>query len=205
MLTVDNVAAMISIIKANYTYAYRDIPERERNNTLAALIATWHECLMGYDEKVVSAAFRLALKACKFPPTIADIVEQINALVKATDKSDAELWNELTMALSRYRECSCQFNYTYTPHNESLSQGQLAQIEAQKVYDGLSPKLKEYCGGYNGFADMALLDDEGLSYEKGRFLKAVPQIEKRIETKRTTPPELLEACKGATLEIEGKL
>ncbi|NCB43273.1 MAG: hypothetical protein EOM59_11715 [Clostridia bacterium] len=193
-----DVIKMVALIKANYTYAYKDATRE----TMSMLVETWYTILKDYPAAVTAEAFKMALKACKYPPTIADLIEQINALGKATQLSDTELWDVLESATSRYIDLSCQFSYSFIPHGSTMTQGQMAREEAREVFNALPEKLKEYCGGFGGFVSIA--GQEDLCYEKGRFLKAMPNIEQRIRIKNTMPKSLLEACEGVVLGISGK-
>lgn len=197
MLTKLDAAKMISRVIAMYPNCFRDIDE-ERT---AVMVETWHDILKDYPVPAVAEAFKYALTTCKFPPTIADITERINEMSRASEASDTELWEQLTVALDRHLDLSYQFAYTHIPPELGISQGQAAQAAAQRLYEALPDKLKEYCGGYGGFVTIS--ETEDLSYEKGRFLKMMPTIENRLRIKATVSQELLDACSGKVLGIGG--
>lgn len=81
-------------------------------------------------------------------------------------------------------ELYCQFGFTALDSN-GLTQGQNAVRRAEKLYSELPVCLKEYAGSYANFIATAKEADAAfLTYERNRFIKAMPEITKRVEYKQ---------------------
>ena len=94
-ITRKDIVAMVGMIKANYTHAYKDVTKPE----LAAMVEFWFNSLAKYEKEVVGAAFQMAVESCTFPPTLADICKNIHGIRTATEPTEADLWDELVRVL----------------------------------------------------------------------------------------------------------
>lgn len=194
-LTKKDVIAMLTMMKCNYPYAYKDQTEKETT----VLVNTWFTILGKYPKEVVQTAFYKCLEVCKVPPTIADLMEHINKFQEATEETDVDLWNELVKTLRKANEI------TYFGMREHYVHGLLVKPyeELTKLFNGLSPILKEYVGNMSGLKEMSRY--ETLDYEKARFLKSMPTIRKRIKLRNEINPNILKLVSGGNvLQIENK-
>lgn len=199
-ITKKDIVSMVGIIKANYTYAYRDTTEKE----MLAMVETWYLSLAKYDKEIISVAFQRAIESCKMPPTLADIMQQVKTIKIATEPTDTELWERLVKVLNRVEDCVYRFRFNAIQDN-GLTQGDNARIEFRQIWDDLPQILKEYCGDKNGLISLSKLTLDELSFEKGRFLKAIPNLKVRQEVKQTISPSVLKLVSGTLKELSNNV
>lgn len=192
-LTKQDVVKMLALVKTAHPYAYKEVDEE----ALDILVKIWLECLEGYPAELVKYAFKEAIKVCKMPPTIADVIEQIEKVKSARDKSDGELWTEYLKLLHSARDLSEQFRYTFVPGGGDKTQGQIAREELNHLWKIADERIKEYCGSVDNLISTAKSDDWG--YEKSRFLKGIGNCRKRVEVKKEVPQIFIEMTKNIKL------
>ena len=175
---------MIGAIKTIYSYYAKDTNAK-------MLVKTWAILLKDYPDEAVEAAFYKCLQTCKMPPTPADVIEQLNAMLEANEPTDEELWTKYTKALKQTADKMYYFPFTFVESN-GKTQGDNARIAVQNIWDNLPDKLKQYVGSKGELMRFAQshTDDE-LKFEKTRFLKAMPTIKKRQEYKALAVSEQL--------------
>lgn len=195
-ITKKDIVSMVGIIKANYTYAYKDTTEKE----MLAMVETWYMSLARYERQIVSAAFQRAIESCKMPPSLADIMQHIKSIKAATEPTDTELWEQLVKVLYRVEDCVYRFRFNAIEEN-GLTQGDNARNEFKKIWEGLPQLLKDYCGDKSGLVSLSKLTLEELTFEKGRFLKAITNLRTREEIKQTISPSILQLASGTLKEI----
>ena len=177
-LTINDVNQYITMIRINFENAYRAQTDEERE----MLLASWYAILQNYPKEVCDAAVLNAIKNAEYAPRIGSIVREIEKMQVAYEKTDAELWAELKGCMREVAECVYRFRFTYIEPN-GLSQGDNARLRVKEIYNGLSPELKEYCRNEHGLIELAQLTDEQMSFEKGRFNKAMPVLKERAKTR----------------------
>lgn len=190
-ITRKDIVAMVGMIKANYTHAYKDVTKNE----LAAMVEFWYSSLAKYEKEVVNVAFQMAVESCTFPPTLADICKNIKEIRTATEPTEADLWEELVRILPRVGRVA------YFGTRQYWDNGRLVYPadELQGIYDSLPPILKAYVGGVSELVSLA--KQETLEYEKGRFLKALPTLKTRDEIQQTVHPNVLRLAQEAAKEL----
>lgn len=172
MATQNKITELIAAIKTIYPYYAKEAD-------VVTLVKTWSLLLKDYPDEVVDVALYKALQTCKMPPTPADILEHIHAMIKSTEPTDEELWEVLLDALRKGSDLLYAFNFTAVePDGET--QGDKARRRFQALWDGLPEKLKQYMGGKGEFIRMAQ-SREDRSFEKNRFMKTMPTLQKRNE------------------------
>lgn len=179
-----DILGMLAVMKANYSYAYKDLTEAGATT----LANTWFLLLKKYPKEMVQASFYKALETCKMPPTIADIIEKANEMIDATQKSDLELWDIFEKSLRQANIFASKFNYTMVGAS-GLTQGEQARIDAKDLYSKLPVELKEYSPSFENFIRIAI-NQQSWEFEKPRFLKSITDIKKRLITQKTMPPEI---------------
>lgn len=184
-LTKKDILLMIKIIKANYSYAYQN----STTDDVTLMANVWYDCLKQYPQQVVNEAFKKSIQTNKYPPTVADIIEQINIMQSANEKTEQELWNELYNALCKTADLYSKFSYTAIPLGETKTQGEQAREELKKVYNNLDNILKDYVSSIGQL--IILSGSSDLMYEKGRFMRAIPNLRLRQKTKQQTPTKIL--------------
>lgn len=192
-LTKQDVVKMLALVKTAYPYAYREVDEK----ALDRLVAVWLECFEEYTAEEVKYAFKQAIKACKVPPTIADVIEQIEKAQTARDKSDGELWTEYLKLLHAAGDLSEKFRYTFVPFGGDKTQGEIAREELSRLWERADERIKEYCGSVGNLICTAKTDD--LTYEKARFFKGIGNCRKRVETKKEVPQIFIAMTKNIKL------
>lgn len=167
MASKNKIIEMIGSIKTIYPYYAKE-------TDVELLVKTWGVLLKNYPDEAVSVAFYKCLQMCKMPPTPADVIEQLNAMIETNEQSDEELWN-LFLRTLRYIETQV-YRIQYPKFGEDPRQN------IQNKWDSLPERLKMYIGGKGELMRMAQnYNDEELKYEKTRFFKTMPTIKKREE------------------------
>ena len=176
MASQKKIVEMITAIKTIYSYYAKDCD-------IELLVQTWGVLLRDYKDDVVDIAFYNAMQSCKVPPTPADIIERIKGMQKASDPTPESLWNELRAAIKETQKQMYYFRFNYID-NSGISQGDRARKKVDDVWNALNEKLKSYLSSKEEMIAIARNDEDDLKYEKSRFLKTLPIIEKRIEDKK---------------------
>ena len=177
MASQKKIIEMIGAVKTIYPYYAKDMTD----NMVKTLVRTWETLLKDYDDAVMEAAFFQCLQSCKMPPTPADVIEQIRSMHKALAPSDEELWTVYIKALRSTNAEVARFGHTYVD-SSGLSRGQQARQNVERIWDGLPDKIKGYLGSKGELMRNAQAWGNGSDfdqYEKPRFLKAMPIMEKR--------------------------
>ena len=176
MASQKKIVEMITAIKTIYSYYAKDCD-------VELLVQTWGVLLRDYKDDIVDIAFYKAMQSCKVPPTPADIIERVKEMQKASDPTPESLWNELRAAIKETQKQMYYFRFNYID-NSGISQGDRARKKVDDVWNALNEKLKSYLSSKEEMIAIARNDEDDLKYEKSRFLKTLPIIEKRIEDKK---------------------
>lgn len=196
-LTPTDIARYISYIRINFENAYKTNTTEEQT----ILIKGWFNSLSKYPKEIVDTAVNKAVEHSEFAPRLATIIKEIDKMQEAYRKTDTELWAELTGVLHEVGNCAYKFRFNFIEHN-GKTQGENARRRVEEIFSGLSPELKDYCRNSGGLVDLATND--GLNYEKGRFMRVIPEIKERAKTRQEMPNGLERLIKGlaANLSIE---
>lgn len=186
-MTKKSVVEMITRIKAVYPYTFKNATQEE----LELAVDTWQKVLSGYSEELVKYAFKEAIKACKMPPTIADVIEQIEKVQGARDKSDGELWNEYLNLIYLAKDLTGRFHYT--AKEEGKTQGERAVEELQAAFEVADERIKDFIGSVGNLIDVCKTDD--LRQEKERFYFGMKNCRKRVRAKAEIPAAFFEMAK----------
>ncbi len=196
-MTKKSVVEMITRIKAVYPYTFKNATQEE----LELAVDTWQEALSDYPEDLVQYAFKEAIKACKMPPTIADVIEQIEKVQGARDKSDGELWTEYLNLIYLAKDLAGRFHYT--AKEEGKTQGERAREELQAAFEGADERIKDFIGSVGNLIDVCKTDD--LRQEKERFYFGIKNCRKRIKAKAEIPAVFLETAKEIKMIEKGEM
>lgn len=180
-----------------YPYTFKNATQEE----LKLAVDTWQEALSDYPEDLVQYAFKNAIKACKMPPTIADVIEQIERVQGARDKSDGELWNEYLNLIYLAKDLTGRFHYT--AKEEGKTQGERAREELQAAFEGADGRIKDFIGSVGNLVDVCKTDD--LRQEKERFYFGIKNCRKRVRARAETPAVFLEAAKEMKMIEKGEM
>ena len=166
MASQKQIVDMIAGIKAIYSYYAKD-------SNIELLVKLWNGLLAEYPDEIVKVAFKKALQTCKMPPTPADIIENIESIASANEPTAEELWDKLTQTFPKVREYAHSIKY---PVYGDLI-GPHKRIE--NTFNELPDRVKRYVGSASALRDLSRYSSEELKFEKARFLKELPRIEKR--------------------------
>lgn len=123
------------------------------------------------------------MQTCKVPPTPADVIEHINGMTRSQERTDEELWSIYHEALKSVLRLTGRFNYTYIDHT-GISQGDQARNEVERIWQGLPEKVKMFLSSKGELINRAReLQYSDVSFERTRFMKSMPIMEKRREYK----------------------
>lgn len=188
-ITYEDVINYISAIRVFYPKAFPISSDpKEADKERAILIKMLFNILREYPKEVCDVAVENLVKNFNYEyPKPADIIAEIKKLQVAFEKSETELWSELTGVLKEVESCAYRFRFNAIEYN-GKTQGENARIRIDEIFNGLSPELKEYCRNSGGLIDLAR--SEGLEYEKGRFMRTIPTLKERARTRRETGDHL---------------
>lgn len=192
MASQNKIIEMIAAIKTIYSYYAKD-------TDVQMLVKTWAVLLKNYTDEAVEVAFYKCLQTCKMPPTPADVIEKLDEMMKADAPTHEELWNTLIKTLRKASSLVYRFDFNFVEAN-GKTQGQNARAEFNALWDALPDDLKRYFGGAGELIRLSRASDEELKFERTRFFKTMPTIQKRKETEQLR----LSINENATLLIEEK-
>ena len=192
-----DILMILTKIRVNFENAYKCKNDTEQ----LLLIESWHDVLTEYPREVVFEAVKQALKTAKFAPRLGDITEKIEEMREAYEKSDEELWAELTGVLREVERCAYSFRYTYVDES-GISQGDQARRRVAQIFDGLSPELQNYCRDQRGLVELSKYTGEQLSYERGRFLRNMPQLRKSQRIRGNMAAGLAQLMQGVSAHLQ---
>lgn len=182
-LTKSEIVKIITAIKVQCPEA---LPYRNETE-FDILVDMWHEMLKEYPQEVVWQAVRNALKNTVYQKQnwIGAICQEIEKMQVAYEKAPEELWAELTGVLYEVSSCAYKFRFNFIERN-GKTQGENARLRVKEIYNNLSPEIKDYVRNEYTLIELADLTDNQLNFEKGRFLKTIPQIKERAKTRAQT-------------------
>lgn len=195
-ITAQDINKYITTIRINFENSYKAQTDEERE----ILIRSWYAILKDYPKEIVDNAVLQALKHAKYAPRIGDIVEQIERMRTAYEKSDGELWAELRGVLREVAKCAYAFRFNAIDDN-GKTQGDNARDRVEEIFNGLSAELKDYCRNSRGLIDIAQMDDSDMQYEKARFLRVMPTLKERARVRQETPVQLVGIIQGLSSAI----
>lgn len=199
-----HIVEYIALINLQFPNAYQFVTERDED----MFVNLWFEGLKNYPKEICDVAVKNAILKAEFAPKIGTVVKELESLLRSQDKSDSELWEEFTQALRDIRGelTFASERYDTIIHEDTgLTTAGEARKRIAKVFDGLNPTLREYCGGLRGFMDLAEISESDLQFEKGRFLKQLPLLIERMKIKENTPLLLADTIKGLINNSKVKL
>lgn len=198
-----HIVEYIALINLQFPNAYQFANERDEDT----FINLWYEGLKTYPKELCDIAVKNAVLKAEFAPKIATVVKEIESLIEAQGSSDSELWNALVSALTEIRSelpyASDKYDGVIHEDTGLTTSGEARKLIA-KAYDKLDLKLKNYCGSMRGFMDLAAIDEADLQYEKGRFLKQMPQLAERMKARQNIPPQIASLIRGIERKLIGE-
>ena len=177
MASKKTIIKAFAAIKTIYNYFGKDVD-------LELMVDTWATLLQNYTDEEVNKGVFLALRVCKFAPVPADIIEQIENQKQIEKPCEAELWAAYSKALKDVAYYSYRLNYNYID-SSGISQGEQARRAIDNIWQSLPQELKIYLGEQQELLRLArAMSVEDVNYERNRFTKMLPILQKRIEDKK---------------------
>lgn len=177
MASKTTIIKAIGAIKTIYSYFGKD-------TDLEMLVDTWTALLHNYSDEEVDKGVFLAMRVCKFAPVPADIIEQIENHRQIEKPSEIELWALYRQALKEVNYYTYRLNYNYIDAT-GISQGEQARRAIDAIWEGLPQELQIYLSDKSELIRNAReMNVADLSYERNRFSKTFPILQKRIEDKK---------------------
>ena len=167
----------IGAIKTIYNYFGKDAD-------IELLVDTWTALLENYTDTEVTQGVYLAMRVCKFAPTPADVIEQIENIKQIEKPCEAELWAAYRKALAEVGYYIYRLNYNYID-SSGISQGEQARLAISKIWDELPQELKIYLTDKQELMRVAReVNTSDITWERNRFSKTLPILQKRVEDKK---------------------
>lgn len=189
-LTTDDVANMLGVV-------YLESGQAIDKSALKQRADFWYMALCGYDREIVLTAFKNVALETNYPIKLANINNEIKRLQSLGEKTDEELWSELSATF--HEVVHNADGYKYTAKDESGKPEWQRCMEAnQRIYAGLSPELKAYVRNVDELVEISRKDDEGRSIERSMFKKRIGEIREQERLRRNTPNEILELIENST-------
>lgn len=177
MASKKSIIKAIGAIKTIYSYFGKD-------TDIELLVDTWAALLHNYTDEEVDKGVFMALRVCKYAPVPADIIEHIETLRKKNKPSESELWAHYRKALKEVLYYSYRLEYNYID-NSGISQGEQARLRIAQIWEELPEELKIYIGDKQELISASkALNHSEVSYERNRFSKTFPLLEKRVEDRK---------------------
>lgn len=168
-LSKKDIIQLLGVIKLNYAYAYKEIDK----NGLSLLAELWFNSLKIYPKEIVLQVMQYTLEKSSYPPSLADIINNLKELIYFTYPNANELWNEISQAVNT----ATQIYYFGEQHSID---GVKPKDRLKRVFDSLNEICQEWLGNIDTLKNMRLLDITALACEKARFIKDLPNIMERV-------------------------
>lgn len=135
-------------------------------------VNVWFDLLGEYDYRLAWECMRQVARnwdGYTMPPPSA-IIKRINSA--SAGSSDIELWNEADMLISK------------------------GTVLTREEFEQASPIIQSYFGSVNRIRELALMDAGQTANERARFLRQVPKIREKVETRSALPADVLAMIDG---------
>lgn len=195
-MTKSKAIEILNTIKTTYYYAYKDFTREQ----FLELCKIWYECLKPFTDEQVSKAVQIALMELSTPPVPADIVGYAKKAILLEQPTDNDYWNELMTAVDKIKNTFVQ-EYAGSPFRTPLYQLK-DKSKSKEIYETLSLEVRKTVG-FQTFIIYAGLDEKGLSVERNRFLKAIPEKREVIFSKKLTEQNNLLVEENKQLKLKG--
>ncbi len=160
-MTREEAIKILSIIKLAYPNFYKNITKQEAEDT----INLYQEMFQNEETKIVVIAVKCLISTFKFPPTIADIKDQIYKLQYPETDNIMELYNILKKAIG---------NSIYN---------------AVEEFSKLPPVVQKFVGNPKQLREWAIDESFSDGVLRGQFIKQITVLRGRQKEDRQMLPE----------------
>ena len=161
-MTKQETTMILGILKTSYPNFYKDIDRRQILDT----IELWSEMFSNENLEIVKVAVKCLIDTFKFPPTIADIKDQIYKLQNSEQEDIMDLYSKLKKAIS---------NGIYG---------------ASEEFKKLPPIVQKFVGSSNQLREWAIDENFNDGVLRGQFVKQVEIIRQREKEEKMMLPEV---------------
>lgn len=188
MASKAKVTQMLAGVRTLYPQFY------DKGTDVGTLVAMWTKLLSDYSDEEAATGLYEAMRVCKYPPTPAEVIEQIERLRAALQPTEAEMVEMLSRALDEVYRQTAFIGSNYDVGG-GVTLSQLAQSNISRVYCGLPQEIRDYVGSEAALVTKAerTRSDKELAFEENRFRKALPTLRQQMRYKqaaaRLTAPE----------------
>lgn len=172
-MTANTLNEILKTVAATYRYTFKDCPRE----TMERMTVAWFESLRDYEDEEVLKAFRICLRKCKAPPTIADMVEKIEKARDLKRPSKSEVWEIVLKAVSESKRQVYTERYGYKPLYW------LKNEECKKIFCTLPQSVKKWMG-FDAFCSYGEMNVTALGVERSRFMKEIDEIRETLREQR---------------------
>jgi hypothetical protein len=158
----EDVIRILNVLKTAFPNSYKDMTKVEAENT----INLWLDMFQHENVQLVLAATKNLINTFKWPPTIADIKEEMYKITNRETETPVEVWNKIRKAIR---------NSAYNSYDE---------------FQKLPDKAKRFVGSPNQLKEWAISENFIESVVKGQFLKQYEILEKRQKEEKMMLPEV---------------
>jgi len=158
----DQVVAILGTLRTAYPKFYSEMSKQEMYNT----IDLWTEMFKSDNPVHVTAAVKSLIVSFKYPPTIADVKDEMYKLTKTEEQTPVEVWNAIKKAMR---------NSAYN---------------AVEEFEKLPEVAKRFVGSPNQLREWAIGTDYNDGVIKGQFFKQVEIIKQRDKDNSMMLPEV---------------
>lgn len=170
----EQIIAILKVLKTAYPKFYVDMTKDEMLNT----IDLWTEMFAHENPALVTAAVKNLINVFKWPPTIADVKDEMYKLTESETETPIEIWNKIKKAIGR--------------------SGYYSYEEFQKL-----PEIaQKFVGSPNQLKEWALDIDYIDSVVKGQFLKQYEVLIKREKDNKLMLPEVKDIVKQLSSNMD---
>lgn len=163
-MTKNDVVKIFIVIRTAYPNFYKEMKKED----LEATINLWAEMFAHENTQLVVAAVKNLINTFKWPPTIADVKEEMYKLTQTETETPVEMWNKIKAAMRR------------------------ASYYANEEFEKLPEVAKKFVGSPNQLREWALSVDYNDSVVKGQFFKQYEILKQREKDSKLMLPQVKE-------------
>ena len=168
-MDVNGTKKLLKILSTAYPKMYKDMSSEAKWEQ----VALYTDMFKDYPEEVVATALKAYIKVNEYPPTIAGIMKEINAMQASVSDDTIE---------------NCV--------KESWD-----AICGGRCYKDLSTLSQEYWGSQSAIDAMGMDEKTTLGVITGQMQRRLPEIIKRQKTRAELPMEVKSMLQGATSKL----
>ena len=163
----NDVVKIFIVLRTAYPNFYKEMKKED----LEATIDLWTEMFAHENPALVVAAVKNLINTFKWPPTIADVKDEMYKLTQTETETPVEMWNKIKAAMSR------------------------ASYYANEEFEKLPEVAKRFVGSPNQLREWALSVDYNDGVTKGQFFKQYEILKQREKDSKLMLPQVRDIAK----------